>query len=182
LRDKQVQTCLNAEKTRGEECAKIEESLLRQYSDPELKDKPKELASRGGSLYSTAAVSVVDAIENNKNEYHVVNVKNNGAVPFMADDDVLELKCMVNRDGVKPVAVKKMDIPYIKGLMQAVKAYEKLTVRAAVRESRADALAALMIHPLIGDYHKAIGVLNDIIDANAQYLPAGLLKKKEAKV
>jgi len=177
LRDKQVQKCLSAEKSRGEECVEIEEALLRQYSDPELKGKPKELASRGGSLYSTAAVSVVDAIENNKNEYHVVNVKNNGAVPFMADDDVLELKCLVNNHGVQPMAVSKMDIPYIKGMMQVVKAYEKLTVRAVVRESRADALAALMVHPLIGDYHKAISVLNDIIDANAQYLPKGLLKK-----
>jgi 6-phospho-beta-glucosidase len=119
----------------------------------------------------------VDAIENDKNEYHVVNVMNNGAVPFMADDDVLELKCLVNRQGAKPVPVSKTDFPYIKGMMQAVKAYEKLTVRAAVNGSKADALAALMVHPLIGDYHKALAVLNEMIDANAGYMPAGLLDK-----
>jgi len=177
LRDWQIQKCLKAEKSRGELCVGIEEALMKQYSDPELNVKPKELAERGGSLYSTAAVSVVDAIENDKNEYHVVNVKNNGAVPFMADDDVLELKCLVNRKGVQPMVISKMDIPYIKGMMQAVKAYEKLTVRAIINESRTDALAALMIHPLIGDYNKAINILNDIIDANAAYIPKGLLKK-----
>ncbi|MDR0315992.1 MAG: 6-phospho-beta-glucosidase [Treponema sp.] len=176
LRDEQIDHCRCAEKTRGELCVDIEETLLRQYANPDLKDKPKELAERGGALYSTAAVSVVDAIENDKNEYHVVNVKNNGAVPFMADDDVLELKCTVNRKGASPVALSKLDIPYIQGLMQVVKAYEKYTVRAALNGSKADALAALMIHPLIGDYHKAKAVLNEMIAANAKYLPKGLLK------
>jgi 6-phospho-beta-glucosidase len=177
LRDKQIQKCIQAEKSRGERCVEIEESLMKQYANPELADKPKELAERGGALYSTAAVSVVDAIENDKNEYHVVNVKNNGAVSFMADDDILELKCIVNRKGAEPVAVSGLDILYIKGMMQVVKAYEKLTVRAVINESRADALAALMIHPLIGDYHKAHAVLHEMIDANAQYLPRGLLVK-----
>ena len=177
LRDYQVQKCLKAEKSRGELCVEIEESLMKQYSDPDLDIKPKELAERGGSMYSTAAVSVVDAIENDKNEYHVVNVKNNGTIPFMAQDDVLELKCLTNRKGANPVPAAKIDHPYIIGMMQAVKAYEKLTVRAVLNESRADALAALMVHPLIGDYNKASGVLNEIINANAEFMPKGLLNK-----
>jgi len=60
--------------------------------------------------------------------------------------------------------------------MRVVKAYEKLTVRAAVNGNRADALAALMVHPLIGDYNKAIAALDEMVKANADYLPAGLLK------
>ena len=118
----------------------------------------------------------MDAIENGKNEFHVVNVKNSGALPFMDDNDVVEIKCLVNRDGALPVKVSGLDSPFIKGLMQAVKAYEKLTVQAAVNGSRADALAALMVHPLIGDYHKALAALDEMIKANAEYLPAGLLK------
>jgi 6-phospho-beta-glucosidase len=81
----------------------------------------------------------------------------------------------VNRGGASPVAVVKPDNPYIVGLMQAVKAYEKLTVRAVINGSRADALAALMVHPLIGDYHKAKGVLDEMFKANADYLPKELL-------
>jgi 6-phospho-beta-glucosidase len=173
LRDEQFERCLHAEKTRGELCIEIEDSLLEQYKDQKLKDKPAELEKRGGALYSTAAVSVVDAIENDKNEYHVVNVKNNGAVPFMADDDVVEIKCRVNRKGAVPVAVSNFDFPYIKGMMQAVKVYEKLTVKAAQNGSRKDALAALMVHPLIGDYRKAKAVLDEMIGSNTEYLPAG---------
>ncbi|MCL2210169.1 MAG: 6-phospho-beta-glucosidase [Treponema sp.] len=175
LRDKQVQHCLNAKKTRGECCVDIESSLIEKYKDPNLIDKPKELEERGGSLYSTAAVSAVDAIENDKNEYHVVGVKNNGAIPFMADDDVVEIKCNLNRNGASSVTVKDPEIPYIKGLMQAVKAYEKLTVKAAINGSRKDAIAALMIHPLIGDFQKAKAVLDDMVTANAGYLPKSLL-------
>jgi len=176
LREKQLQNCLNAEKTRGELCVDIEDALMNKYKDPNLNDKPKELEERGGSLYSTAAVSVVDAIENDKNEYHVVGVKNNKAIKFMDDDDVVEIKCTVNRNGVTPVPIKDPEIPYIKGLMQAVKAFEKLTVSAAMNGSRKDAIAALMVHPLIGDFQKAKAVFDDMVQANAQYLPKGLLK------
>ncbi|MCL2720660.1 MAG: 6-phospho-beta-glucosidase [Treponema sp.] len=175
LRDEQIQNCLKAEKTRGEKCVIIEDALIEKYKDPNLNDKPKELEERGGSLYSTAAVSVVDAIENDKNEYHVIGVKNNGAIPFMADDDVVEIKCTVNRKGASPVPVKNADNLYIKGTMQAVKAYEKLTVKAAINGSRADAIAALMVHPLIGDYKKAKAVFDEMAKANAEYLPKGLL-------
>jgi 6-phospho-beta-glucosidase len=171
LREEQLQKCLKAEKTRGEICMELEKSLVERYKNPDLASKPPELAERGGALYSTAAVSVVDAIENDKNEYHVVNVKNNGALSFMHNDDVVEVKCLVNRKGASPVPVKEPDNPYIVGLMQAVKAYEKLTVKAAINGSRADALAALMVHPLIGDYHKAKAVLDEMLAANAEFLP-----------
>jgi len=174
LREKQIQKCLEAKKTRGEICVELEESLISQYKNPDLAIKPKELAHRGGALYSTAAVSVVDAIENYKNEYHVVNVKNSGSLPFMEDDDVVEIKCLVNRNGAAPVAVSKPQNLYIRGMMRAVKAYEKLTVSAAVNGSRADALAALMVHPLIGDYVRAKAVLDDMLAANAEFLPAGI--------
>ena len=175
LRDKQFEKALHAEKTRGEVCVEIEQTLMDKYQNPDLNNKPKELEERGGALYSTAAVSAVDAIENDKNEYHVVNVKNNGSVSFMDNDDVLELKCKLNKKGAEPVPFPSLDNPFIKGLMQAVKAYEKLTVRAAVNQSRADALAALMIHPLIGDYHKAQAVLDEMTEANKEFMPKGLL-------
>jgi 6-phospho-beta-glucosidase len=42
-----------------------------------------------------------------------------------------------------------------------------------VNASKADALAALMVHPLIGDYRKAKAVLDDMLSANAEFLPAG---------
>lgn len=171
LRDQQIKKCKDAPKTRGEVCVELEDSLIEKYKNPDLSEKPAELASRGGALYSTAAVSVVDSIENDKNEYHVVNVKNNGALPFLEADDVVEIKCRAGRDGAVPVPVTRPQHKYIVGLIQAVKAYEKLAVSAAMSGSRADALAALMVHPLIGDYHRAKAAFDEMLAANADYLP-----------
>jgi 6-phospho-beta-glucosidase len=166
----QVQKCKNAEKTRGEICLDLEEKLLEQFADINLSVKPKELEERGGSLYSTAALSVADSIINDKREVHVVAAKNRGAIPFMDDDDVVEIQCELGIKGVTPKAIKTYN-GYIIGLMRAVKAYEKLTVRAALDGDRDTALAALMVHPLIGDYAKAKPMLDEMLEANKEYLP-----------
>ncbi|MDR0221611.1 MAG: 6-phospho-beta-glucosidase, partial [Lachnospiraceae bacterium] len=67
-REQQIEKCRKAKLTRGEECQVLEDSLIAQFKDPNLSVKPKELEQRGGSLYSTAAVSVAEAIHNDKNE------------------------------------------------------------------------------------------------------------------
>lgn len=171
FRDEQIKRCKEAEKTRGEICKEIEAELLELYKDPQLKEKPAALDKRGGAMYSEAAVSLVDAIENDKNEVHVIDVKNNGALDFMDDDDVVEIKCLVNKKGVTPIKVNNFKDYYIMGLMKAVKAYEKLTVKAGLTGDYSAALAALMVHPLIGDYRKAKAVLDEMLEANKEYLP-----------
>ncbi|MCL2718359.1 MAG: 6-phospho-beta-glucosidase [Lachnospiraceae bacterium] len=169
-REQQIQKCREAEQSRGEECRDLEANLIKQYADPNLKEKPVELEKRGGSLYSTAAVSVAEAIYNDKQEVHVLAAKNNGAVPFMNNDDVIEVKCKVGSDGVTPLPVTVYN-DYVVGLMQAVKAYERLAVKAAINGDRDAALAALMVHPLIGDYDKAAPMLNEMLEVNREFLP-----------
>ena len=166
----QVKKCVNAEKTRGEICLELEDSLFRQYADPNLKIKPPELEKRGGAMYSTAALSAADSIANDKRESHIVSAINRGALPFLDDGDVIEAQCELGRDGIipKPVSVYN---DYVKGLTQAVKAYEKLTVRASLEGSRDAALAALLAHPLIGDFTKAKPMLDEMLEANREYLP-----------
>ncbi len=171
FREQQIEKCKAAEKTRGEICVEIERELLKLYSDPALVKKPDLLDKRGGALYSEAAVSIIDAIVNNKNDTHVVDVLNKGAYEFMDDNDVVEVKCTVGRDGPIPIKLKGFSNPYIIGMMKAVKMYEKLTVRASLTGSYNDALSALMVHPLIGDYDKASAALKEMLRANIHFLP-----------
>ena len=178
LREEQLKKCLEAKKTRAEQVLELEKSLLEKYKDPGLKEKPSELSERGGALYSTAAISLADAIENDKNEYHVVGVKNNGTLSFLEDDDVIEAKCIVNRNGAKPLPVSSPVNEYMKALIQSVKAYERLTVKAAINGSRNDALSALMVHPLIGDYHKAKAVLDDLLTANETFVSPDFFREQ----
>ena len=169
-RDRQVKKCLEAAKTRGEVCLELEDQLLAQFADETLSQKPPELALRGGALYSAAALAAADSLANDRREFHVVAAKNNGAVPFMDDDDVVEVKCELGAAGVTPCPVSVYN-GYVAGLMRAVKAYEKLTVRAAMEGDRDAALAALMAHPLIGDAEKAVPMLNEMLEANRAFLP-----------
>ncbi|MCL2084473.1 MAG: 6-phospho-beta-glucosidase [Oscillospiraceae bacterium] len=169
-REEQLRKCLEAEKTRGEVCLELESKLLEQFADISLTVKPPELSQRGGALYSTAAVAAAESIANDKRELHVVAAKNNGAVPFMDDGYAVEVVCELGKRGVSPRPVTVYN-EYIAGMMRAVKAYEKLTVRAAVEGDRDAALAALMVHPLIGDYAKAKPMLDEMLEANRAYLP-----------
>ena len=79
----------DSEQSRAEVCMEIEEELLKMYADPDLKEKPALLDLRGGHKYSLAAVSLIDSIANDTNDIHVVNIKNNGTLHFMEDDDVV---------------------------------------------------------------------------------------------
>jgi 6-phospho-beta-glucosidase len=168
--EEEVKKCLAEEKTRGEICLELEEKLFPQFADEALCVKPPELSERGGAHYSTAALSAVDAIHNDKGEVHVVAAKNNGAVPFMADDDVVEIKCRLGKTGIEPLPVRIYN-DYIKNLMQAVKTYEKLTVQAALEGSREKALSALNAHPLIKDCERIEQLLDELLEANKKYLP-----------
>jgi 6-phospho-beta-glucosidase len=56
-------------------------------------------------------------------------------------------------------------------MMQCVKAYEKLTVEAGLKGDRDAALAALLTNPLIGDYARAKGVFDEMLEAHKEYLP-----------
>jgi len=170
-RSEMLEKCMKAEKTRGEVCQEIEAKLREQYSNPDLKEKPAELAQRGGALYATAAVSAAESIACDKQDLHVVAAKNNGAVPFMEDNDVIEVLCKLGKNGIVPQPVSVYN-DYVVGLMQAVKSYEKLTVKAAVSGDRDIALAALMAHPLVGDVTKAIPMLAEMLEANKEYVPA----------
>jgi len=165
-----VQACVDAEKTRGEICALLEADLLKQFADPALCAKPPELDLRNGAMYSTAALSAVESIAGNKGEKHVVATKNKGAIPFLGDDDIVEILCKLGKDGAVPQKVSVYN-EYMIGLMRAVKSYEKLTASAALNGDRNAALAALMVHPLIGDFTSAAAMLDEMLDANREFLP-----------
>jgi 6-phospho-beta-glucosidase len=168
--DEVLQEQREAGKTRGEEVREIEESLLAMYADPQLDRKPEELGKRGGALYSTAAVSLVAAIVGNRNEVHIVNCQNRGAVAEVPVGSVVEVPCLVGAAGAVPLTVGRLPVT-IRGLVQSVKAYEELTIEAAVTGDRRSALRALLNHPLVPSYGVAKALLRAILEANRDYLP-----------
>ena len=133
--------------------------------------KPALLDKRGGHKYSLAAVSLIDSIANDKRDVHVVNIKNNGTLPFLADDDICEIAAVIGADGAHPVPVTEHINDHIVGLMRVVKCYEKYAVKAAISGSDADALKGLLVHPLVGDWEKASACFQELKEAHRAYLP-----------
>ncbi|MFU0826196.1 MAG: hypothetical protein ACFWTJ_01495 [Lachnoclostridium sp.] len=141
------------------------------YRDENLSVKPKELERRGGARYSEAAISLVDAIYNDKKEVHVVNILNQGALEFMEDDDTVEISAVVGKNGATPIPVRNFKNRHVMELMRTVKAYERHTVLAALNGDEKEAIQALLIHPLVGDYHKAVACFQEMKEAHKAYLP-----------
>jgi 6-phospho-beta-glucosidase len=160
----------SADKTRGEQVQEIEEKLLAMYADPQLVTKPEELEKRGGALYSTAAVSLIAAIVGNKNEVHIVNCRNRGALADLPEGAVVEVPCLVGAAGPIPLTVGHLPV-LARGLVHSVKAYEELTIEAAVTGDRRTGLQALVTHPLVPSFRVAKALFNSILQANREYLP-----------
>lgn len=156
-------------KTRADEVRETEELLFQKYSDVTLNEKPEELMKRGGALYSEAAVSLMNSIWNDSREVHVVNTLNRGAIAGLPNDAVVETNCLIGRDGPVPLTYGALPAP-VSGLIHAVKAYERLTIEAAVDGDAAKAVLALMNNPLVRDVNTARAVFGEILSANKEYL------------
>ncbi len=131
--------------------AEIERELLELYRDPELTEKPALLEQRGGAYYSEAAVGLIASLVAGKGEVHEVDVRNEGTLQGLADDDVVEVPARVFPDLIEPLPQKPL-APELLGLVQHVSGYERLAVRAALSGDPADARKALLAHPLIGQW------------------------------
>jgi 6-phospho-beta-glucosidase len=145
------------EEPRAAAVARIEADLLRMYRDPGLTEKPALLEQRGGAFYSEAAVDLLRSLVTGAGDVQVVDTRNNGALPGLADHDLVEVPARIDRDGAHPLAQSPLD-PVMLGLVQHVAAYERLAVRAARTRSRSDVRRALLAHPLVGEWETAVSL------------------------
>ncbi len=159
--------------SRGEEVLAIEKELLTLYADPALDAPPPSLLKRGGAYYSTVAAQLIASHWGNLGETHVANVRHEGAVPGWPVDWVLEMPCRVDRLGVHPLPAEPLP-PVCFGLLAQVKAYELLTVEAAVHGDRRAAYQALLAHPLGPPAGQVEAVLFDGADRHDDQRPGAL--------
>ena len=155
--------------SRAEDVMAIEHDLLERYRDPSLAEKPKQLEERGGAFYSEAAVQLIASLHAGTGDVQVVDVRNAGALPGIADDEVVEVPARITRDGAVPLPQAPLH-PEMLDLIRRVKAYERLTIRAALSGDRSLALEALTANPLVpGDV--AAPLLDALLEANRALLP-----------
>ncbi|MGJ7910157.1 6-phospho-beta-glucosidase [Neobacillus sp. LXY-1] len=156
--------------TRAEVVKKLEGDLFELYRDPNLDIKPPQLEQRGGAYYSDAACRLIHSIYTDKRDIQPVNTRNNGAIAGIPHDSAVEISCVITKDGPKPIAVGELPIP-IRGLIQTIKSFERVTIDAAVTGDYNTALLALTINPLVGSDRIARQILDEMLEAHKEYLP-----------
>jgi 6-phospho-beta-glucosidase len=156
--------------SRAEEVMAIERDLLRMYADPTLDRKPELLERRGGAYYSEAAARLMASLHAGTGDVQVVDVRNDGAIPDLSADSVVEVPATIDTEGAHPLSLAPLS-PEILGLVEHVKAYERLTVLAALSGRREIALRALMTNPLVPSYGVAAPLLDALLEANRAHLP-----------
>ncbi|HXB46533.1 MAG TPA: 6-phospho-beta-glucosidase [Streptosporangiaceae bacterium] len=161
---------LRGRETRAQAVAEIERQLLAMYADPALDTKPELLQHRGGAYYSEAAVALLASLITDARDRQVVNVRNNGTMPFLADQAVIEVSATIGSSGAAPLPVAPVS-PLMSGLIAHASAYEELAVDAALRGGRDRVAKALLAHPLVGQYDLAEQLTDRLLAENAQFLP-----------
>ncbi|RPF40624.1 6-phospho-beta-glucosidase [Streptomyces sp. Ag109_G2-6] len=162
---------LGEKPSRAAEVAAMERELLALYADPALDEKPALLAKRGGAFYSEAAVDLAAALLGGGGPaVQVVNARNDGTLPFLPDDAVIEVQAAVDGSGPVPLAVPRPD-PLYTGLLAHVTAYEDLALDAALRGGRERVARALLAHPLVGQFDLAEALTDRLLAHNKEHLP-----------
>jgi alpha-galactosidase/6-phospho-beta-glucosidase family protein len=156
--------------TRAEEVAALERDLLAMYADPALDTKPARLEERGGAYYSEAAVQLAASLLTGRGDAQVVNVRNDGALPFLDDRAVVEVPARITSAGPVPLPVPPLE-PLFSGLVAHVSGYEELALDAALRGGVDRVADALLAHPLVGQLELAGRLARDLVAANRAHLP-----------
>ena len=157
-------------RSRADVVAELETTLLDEYRDPALTTKPAALSYRGGAFYSLAAVRLMASLHAGTGDVQVVDMRNDGAVPGLPDDAVVETTAAVDAGGAHPLPQRPLP-PEMLGLVQHVKGYERLAVQAARSGSRDDVVRALLANPIVGQYPLAGDLADALLSANKEHLP-----------
>jgi 6-phospho-beta-glucosidase len=155
--------------SRGARVAEMERTLLEMYADPSVDTKPALLGERGGAYYSEAAINLLASLTADRGDVQVVNLRNDGTLPFLPDDAVVEVPATITAEGAAAVPVEPVP-PIYSGLIAHTFAYEQLALEAALHGGRDRVFRALLAHPLVGQVDQAEQLTDRLLAANREHL------------
>lgn len=166
--------------TRAQQVKETEAELFELYKDPNLNYKPEQLSKRGGAHYSDAACECIASIYGDKRTHMVVSTVNNGAVPDLPSDSIVEVSSIITGKGPIPMAWGKFG-PAERGWLQVMKAMEECVIEAAVTGDYGMAMQAFILNPQIVSGATCKVILDELLVAHEKYLPQFADKIAELK-
>ena len=125
------------------------------------------VAARGSGDYGRLALDLVDALQGEGHGVMILDVPNRSSLPFLDEDAIVEVPCVIGRGGIVPVAIGSVPMD-AQGLILAVRAAERAAIDAALSGSRSNAIKALALHPLV----PSVDVAGRILDGYLAGQPA----------
>ncbi|MFI1509057.1 6-phospho-beta-glucosidase [Streptomyces sp. NPDC020597] len=116
--------------------------------------------------YEKVALALMRAIARDERTTLILNVRNQGVLSVLDADAVIEVPCLVDAGGAHPVAVAPLP-EHATGLVCAVKGVEREVLAAAESGSRATAVKAFALHPLVD----SVNVARRLVEAYADVHP-----------
>lgn len=121
-------------------------------------------AARETGGYGRLSLELVDALHGQGQEVMILNVANRSSLPFLDEDAVVEVPCVVGRGGIVPVAIGSVSMA-AQARIVAVRAAERAAIKAALSHSRSLAVQALALHPLVASVDVASRILDRHLSA-----------------
>jgi len=195
-RDEVFQLLRGKSESRGEEVARLTGEMLDQLRQTsveeerlaiyrqmmEQRSKSYMAHTRGGADrvdmkpvgddiegYAAVALGCIEAIATGAAHYTGLNVPNNGMIEGMDSEDIVEIACWVGQDGIRPIHIGEIPDHQLQ-LMRDVKLYERLASQAILQKSRALAVRALTVHPLVGSYPLAEKLVDAFIQTHREWV------------
>ena len=122
------------------------------------------------AAHGDQAIGAVHAIANDTRELETANVVNNGAVPNLPNDAIVEVTCMMGAHGAIPAAAGPLPRS-VQGIIRSVYDHAVLTVDAAMTGDRKLVMQAAMAHPCHRDFHVMEKLIDEMFRVHKEYLP-----------
>lgn len=130
--------------------------------------------AEGGAFHvdnhASFIVDLARAIAFNTGERMLLIVKNDGAISNFDDDAMVEVPCIVGKNGPEPLSMGKIPT-FQKGLMEQQVAVEKLVVEAWEEGSYQKLWQALTLSKTVPSGEVARKILDDLVEVNKEFWP-----------
>ncbi len=165
--------CLAAQraagKTRAQEIMAELPPIIESYRVAAQSDSPRPMEGRFSDEHGDLAIGVIAAAVSGQPTRFVLNVPNQGAIPGLPDDAVVEVPCILRGREVERMPMGPLP-DMIAGLAAQLAVHARLGARAAVEGDRRVALQAMMSHPLVTSLPAGQAMLDELLAAHAAEL------------
>jgi alpha-galactosidase len=156
---------MEKERARARKWEQLVERLARGEEEISLDVLPKD--------ESVQVVDIMEALIEDRNEIHVVNIPNGGAIENLPEEAIVEVSALVGGYGIRPINVGPLPEPIAATLRQHITVQE-LTVDAALSGDRGIALQVFLQDPQIASVltpEDTAAMLDELLEAHADDLP-----------